>query len=160
MNRLAWQHARDSANPAPRDLFDTLVAAPWASLIWTTDGNLVLRGNDGTELWRAGYAGTAAKLCFEPTGRLAIYNGGGGVIKPDRPLDDQHGPVTHVARALDAAAPALARGETIPDEARALMMARAMPDGLYRVMGDLGWRYQAYRNHVAQRTLRARPLDG
>ncbi len=58
----------------------TLVAAPWASLIWTTDGNLILRGNDGTELWRAGYTGTAAKLCFEPTGRLAIYNGGGGVI--------------------------------------------------------------------------------
>ena len=29
LNRLAWQHARDVANPAPRDLFDALVAASW-----------------------------------------------------------------------------------------------------------------------------------
>ena len=29
LNRLAWQHARDATTPAPRDLFETLVVAPW-----------------------------------------------------------------------------------------------------------------------------------
>lgn len=29
LNRVAWQHARDAATPAPRDLFEALVAAPW-----------------------------------------------------------------------------------------------------------------------------------
>jgi hypothetical protein len=29
LNRLAWQHARDASVPAPRDLFDALIAASW-----------------------------------------------------------------------------------------------------------------------------------
>ncbi|MCC6561847.1 MAG: zinc-dependent metalloprotease, partial [Xanthomonadales bacterium] len=29
LNRLAWQHARDATTPAPRDLFEMLVVAPW-----------------------------------------------------------------------------------------------------------------------------------
>ncbi|MCE9577917.1 MAG: NAD(P)H-dependent oxidoreductase [Deltaproteobacteria bacterium] len=85
--------------------------------------------------------------------------GGGGSISPERPLDEQHGPAEHVKRALDLAAPALARREPIPAEAIEEMIARPMPDGLYRLMGDLGWRYQAYRNHVSQRDLKAKPLD-
>lgn len=85
--------------------------------------------------------------------------GGGGAITPERPLDDQHGPAEHVKRALDLAAPALARGEPIPADAIEAMVATPLPDPLYRLMGDLGWRYQAYRNHVSQRDLKARPLD-
>lgn len=60
-----------------------LARTRWSELAWTTDGNLSLRGLGsaaGTELWRAGFTGTAAKLCFEDTGRLAIYSAGGGVI--------------------------------------------------------------------------------
>ena len=85
--------------------------------------------------------------------------GGGGAIDPAVPLDAQHGPAEHVKAALDRAVPALARGEGLPDEAIARMTALPMPDAVYRVMGDLGWRYQVYRNGLAQSALRARPLD-
>lgn len=84
--------------------------------------------------------------------------GGGGYLKPGVPLDAQHGPATHVAQALDVAAPALAAGAGVPDAAIELMMKAPMPDAAYRLLGDLGWRYQAYRNGLAQRALRARPL--
>ncbi|MDX2088613.1 MAG: hypothetical protein SFX73_12230 [Kofleriaceae bacterium] len=84
--------------------------------------------------------------------------GGGGVIHPDTPLDEQHGPVEHVHRALDAALPALARGEDVPDDARELMMRTPLPDVAYRTLGDLGWRYQAWKNGLRQRDLKARPL--
>jgi len=85
--------------------------------------------------------------------------GGGGTVNPEIALDAQHGPVQHVKRALDAAAPPLARGEGVPPAALALMMKSAIPDAVYRVMGDLGWRYRAHRNGLRQRALRARPLD-
>jgi hypothetical protein len=39
------------------------------------------------------------------------------------------------------------------------MAVSPMPDIVYRFMGDLGWRYQVYKNGVAQAALRARPLD-
>ncbi len=64
----------------------TLAKTRWSELVWTTDGNLRLRGLGsaaGTELWRASWATSAypaAKLCFEDTGRLAIYNTNGGVV--------------------------------------------------------------------------------
>ena len=99
----------------------------------------------------------AARAGYAWAGGLPL--GGGGAINPERPLDDQHGPAEHVKRALDLAAPALARGEPIPADAIEAMMATPLPDPLYRLMGDLGWRYQAYRNHVSQRDLKARPLD-
>jgi hypothetical protein len=34
-----------------------------------------------------------------------------------------------------------------------------MPDIAYRLAGDLGWRYQAYKNGLAQAALRSRPLN-
>jgi multimeric flavodoxin WrbA len=89
----------------------------------------------------------------------ALPLGGGGVINPKEPLDKQYGPVEHVKKALDAAAPALARGENIPASALESMLVAPMPDVAYRIMGDLGWRYQAYAHGVAQAQLRARPLD-
>jgi hypothetical protein len=85
--------------------------------------------------------------------------GGGGAVKPDVALDQQHGPAGHVKRALDAAAQALVLGADVPAAALDLMIARAIPDFAYRLMGDLGWRYRAYRNGLAQRELHARPLD-
>lgn len=85
--------------------------------------------------------------------------GGGGVVKPDRPLDAQGGPALHVIRALDLAAPALAAGAAIPGEAIEAMASSPMPDAVYRVAGDLGWRWLAYKNGLPQRELHARPLD-
>lgn len=85
--------------------------------------------------------------------------GGGGVVTPETSLDDAHGPVAHVARALDLAAPALARGDAVPEEALAEMMRSPMPDALYRLAGDLGFRRLAHRLGVPQRELRACPFD-
>lgn len=85
--------------------------------------------------------------------------GGGGAIQPGTPLDQQHGPALHVQRALDAAASALARGEDVPEVARDAMIVSPLPDLVYRVLGDLGWRYLAHKNGLHQRDLHARPLD-
>ena len=85
--------------------------------------------------------------------------GGGGVVDPRVPIDEQHGPREHIKRALDAAAASLAKGGVVPPEALAAMMEAPLPDAAYRVLGDLGWRYQAWQNGVAQRDLRDRPLD-
>jgi hypothetical protein len=85
--------------------------------------------------------------------------GGGGAINPALPLDAQHGPAEHVKAALELAARALAHGEGLPDDAISRMASSPMPDAVYRAMGDLGWRYQAYRNGLAQAALRARPLE-
>jgi multimeric flavodoxin WrbA len=99
----------------------------------------------------------AARAGYHWGGGLPL--GGGGSIKSDTPLDEQHGPAEHVRRALDVALPALARGDDIPDAARELIMKSPMPDVVYRLLGDLGWRYLAHRNGLRQHDLRARPLD-
>jgi hypothetical protein len=39
------------------------------------------------------------------------------------------------------------------------MATAAMPDVLYRMVGDFGWRYRAYQNGVKQTELRARPFE-
>jgi hypothetical protein len=85
--------------------------------------------------------------------------GGGGAIRPDRPLEAQHGPAEHVSRALAIALPALASGDDVPPAALEAMMQTPLPDVAYRVLGDLGWRYRAYKNGLRQRDLLARPLD-
>ena len=85
--------------------------------------------------------------------------GGGGYLRPEVPLDEQHGPAEHVKQALDVAARALIEGADVPHSAVELMMKAPMPDLAYRWMGDLGWRYQAHKHGLAQRDLRARPLD-
>ena len=85
--------------------------------------------------------------------------GAGGAVNPRTPLDLQRGPATHVTSALDLAAPCLARGDAIAMEAIEQMAASPMPDTVYRFMGDLGWRYQVYKNGLAQAALHARPLD-
>jgi multimeric flavodoxin WrbA len=85
--------------------------------------------------------------------------GGGGAIDPAKPLDDQHGPAEHVKRGLDVAAPALAHGEDIPELARELFAKSPLPDFAYRLIGDLGWRYQAYKHGLTQSALHGRPLD-
>lgn len=99
----------------------------------------------------------AAASRYQWAGGLPL--GGGGAIDPKVPLADQHGPAEHVKAAVALAAPALASGASIPDAAVEKMATSPMPDAVYRVMGDLGWRYQVYKNGLAQSALRARPLD-
>jgi hypothetical protein len=99
----------------------------------------------------------AAASGYDWAGGLPL--GGGGAVNPRTPLDTQHGPAEHVRAALDLAAPCLARGDAIPPEAIERMAASPLPDAIYRLLGDLGWRYQVYKNGLAQAALRARPLD-
>ncbi|MCB1018282.1 MAG: NAD(P)H-dependent oxidoreductase [Bryobacterales bacterium] len=99
----------------------------------------------------------AASAGYGWAGGLAL--GGGGAIDPAKPLDEQRGPAQHVKAALDLAGPALARGQAIPRQAIDAMAAAPMPDALYRLAGDMGWRYQLYKNGLRQAQLFARPLD-
>ena len=99
----------------------------------------------------------AAAAHYDWAGGLPL--GGGGAVNPRTPLDAQRGPTKHVTSALDLAAPCLARGDAIATDAIEQMAASPMPDAVYRFMGDLGWRYQVYKNGLAQAALRARPLD-
>lgn len=98
----------------------------------------------------------AASARYDWAGGLPL--GGGGALDPAVPLDAQHGPAEHVKNALDLAAPCLARGDAIPPAAIERMAASPMPDALYRLVGDMGWRYQAHKNGLAQAALRARPF--
>ncbi len=90
-------------------------------------------------------------------GALAL--GAGGAVAPGAMLDEASGPVAHVVRALDTAAPALSAGRPLPPEAIAEMARAPIPDALYRRMGDLGFRWQAHKNGLPQSALHARPLD-
>lgn len=85
--------------------------------------------------------------------------GAGGVVDPRVPIDEQGGPREHIKRALDAAAVSLAEGGSVPPEALEAMVESALPDAVYRLLGDLGWRYQAWQHGVAQSALRAQPLE-
>ncbi len=58
------------------------------------------------------------------------------------------GMLQHVARALDLAAEALARGCPVPQEAVDLMAKPLMPSWLYTTVGNLGWRQRAWKNGV------------
>ncbi|MFN7915228.1 MAG: NAD(P)H-dependent oxidoreductase [Vicinamibacterales bacterium] len=85
--------------------------------------------------------------------------GGGGVMNPQTPVDEQHGPADHIRAALDRAVADLASGGAVSREAIEEMARPAMHDMLYRLGGDLGWRYRAHQNGLTQAQLRARPLD-
>jgi multimeric flavodoxin WrbA len=98
----------------------------------------------------------ASRAHYHLAGGLAL--GAGGMVG-EGPIDTQRGPMDHVKRALDSAVHALARGENIPEAAIEGMADKAISDALYRFLGGLGWRYQAYKNGIPQSSLTARPLD-
>lgn len=90
-------------------------------------------------------------------GGLAL--GGGGVITPGTTLNNPDGPVANIVRGLNEAMPSLVSNGFIPAAAIATMAKSVMPDVFYRFFGDLGWRWHAHRNGLAQRDLHAKPLD-
>lgn len=60
-------------NTAEREIVQT----PWSKLVWKPGGSLALVGtgiSEGQVLWSTPTAGAGQKLCFEPTGRLAIFD--------------------------------------------------------------------------------------
>ena len=88
----------------------------------------------------------------------ALPLGAGGTVTPDRDLDEPRPPVTHLVRALDLTADALAAGRVVPEAALDEIVTPPLPDVLYRLAGDLGFRWQAHLNGTAQRELRATPF--
>ncbi|MFN8465629.1 MAG: hypothetical protein U0X20_08775 [Caldilineaceae bacterium] len=86
-------------------------------------------------------------------GGLAL--GAGGAIHGERPRPN--GMTHNVAAALDQAAIALATGEEIPAASIGAMAQPMMPNGLYVMMGNLGWHMTARANKAWLR-LGARPL--
>jgi len=88
----------------------------------------------------------------------ALPLGAGAVVTPERSLDVARPPVAHVVNAIALAAPALAAGEAVPAAALDEILRPPMPEVLYRLAGDLGWRLQARTRGATQRSLRARPL--
>lgn len=97
----------------------------------------------------------AAAAGFRWAGGLAL--GAGGAVN-GRDLGEAGGMVHNVVRSLDLAAAALVAGETVPEEAAALMSRPMMPARMYTLAGDMGWRKQAWDNGV-YRQLRARPFQ-
>lgn len=89
----------------------------------------------------------------------ALPLGGGGVLTPDQDLEQARGPILHIAQALSLAAATLPHSGAVSPEAIEKMMTSPIPDLLYRLLGDLGWRWQAHQSGLSQRALWARPLD-
>lgn len=81
---------------------------------------------------------------------------GGGQPLGGQPLDESGGMARFARAALDLAAEALSNGEGIPPRAAELMARPLIGPRLYVWMGEMGWRWQAWRNGV-YRELRARP---
>jgi multimeric flavodoxin WrbA len=85
--------------------------------------------------------------------------GAGGIVTPERSLDEERPPVAHVVRAITLAADALASGYAVPTSALESLLHGFLPEALYRLIGDLGFRWQAHALGTSQRELRARPFE-
>ncbi|HEV8547643.1 MAG TPA: hypothetical protein VGQ57_01425, partial [Polyangiaceae bacterium] len=88
----------------------------------------------------------------------ALPLGGGGVVTPEQSLDDERPPVAHVVRAITLSAAALANGDPVPVAALDAILRPPLPDVLYKLIADLGFRWQAHQKGTTQRGLRARPF--
>ena len=88
----------------------------------------------------------------------ALPLGGGGVIQPPQPLDVEQPPVAHVVRALRLTIPELATGRGVPAAALEAIVQPSLPGFAYRLMADLGFRWQAHLLGTRQRDLRAKPF--
>ncbi len=73
-----------------------------------------------------------------------------------KPLERPAGPLARVGKALDLCARALAVGEALPDEARALLKKPLFPIWAYLLMGNLAWKPEA-RKHGCRSSLAAQP---
>jgi hypothetical protein len=95
----------------------------------------------------------AKETGFEWAGGLAM--GAGGAVA-ERPLDQAGRRVRHVARALDLAAEALARGESVPEATVRLMAKPILPAWAFVLYGRWLWPRWA-RRFGAQKRLRDKP---
>lgn len=97
----------------------------------------------------------AAEAGMKWAGGLAL--GGGEAIHGEH-LVEAGGRGRYAVQALDLAADALARGESVPREASKLMAKPIIPSWLYRLFGQHGWKKEAGK-YGTLRELKARPYD-
>ncbi|MCS6883267.1 MAG: NAD(P)H-dependent oxidoreductase [Oscillochloridaceae bacterium] len=93
---------------------------------------------------------------FAWLGGLAL--GGGEGVVHGTPLTELDGRARPLKKALALAAEALARGRSIPPEARKLISRPLIPPWAYRLVGTFGWR-QAARRWGAHKHLKRRPYQ-
>jgi len=96
----------------------------------------------------------AQQVGFGWAGGLTL--GAGPGLVHGTPLNELDGRAIPVKLALDQAAEALAKGEAIPPTAQAIWNRPVIPAGLYRLMGNLGWKPQASK-YSAVKHLRRKP---
>lgn len=87
----------------------------------------------------------AREAGFEWVGGLAL---GGGPVLNGRSPKEAGGMARHALESLDLAAAALAEGRPLPQEALQAMARPMMPARMYTTVGNVGWRWQAWRNRV------------
>jgi multimeric flavodoxin WrbA len=90
----------------------------------------------------------AEEVNFNWRGGLAL--GGGGAVN-GRPLEERGGMLRNVIKGLEITAEYLSRGEDIPNEAIGLVSKSLIPSGMYKMMGNLGWRIQSRRYGALKR---------
>ena len=101
------------------------------------------------------YRHFAEKCGFQWAGGLAL--GCGGAIS-GRPLNSLGGMAGNIVKALDNTASAIAQGKCIPEEAVQLMGKPIVPNWLYTLMGQLGWKAQA-KKYGVHKELDNRPYE-
>jgi multimeric flavodoxin WrbA len=90
----------------------------------------------------------AEEVNFNWRGGLAL--GGGGAVN-GRPIEERGGMLRNVIKGLEITAEHLSKGEDIPNKAIELVSKSIIPSGMYKMMGNLGWRIQARRYGVLKR---------
>lgn len=106
---------------------------------------------------------TALQICrifskdcgFVWKGGIAI---GGGAAINGVPLTERGNMVRHIINGFDIAANALKDGKEIPQDALDLTSKEFIPAGLYRTIGNLGWKRQA-RKYGARKKLKDKPYS-
>ena len=111
----------------------------------------------------AGQCRTALDIARAFAGRAGLAWAGGlalgeGGAIDGSPLEQLGGLTRRVRAALDLAAAALAEGHPVPPAAIEQLARRMMPARFYTLMGNIGWRRRAARNHVRS-PLDARPFE-
>jgi hypothetical protein len=85
----------------------------------------------------------------------ALTFGQGGTVG-GKELEKLGGMIRHQRQALEQAATALLSGSAVSEATIALMARKLMPDWLYYLMANLGWRLEARKNKTGK-SLAARP---
>ncbi|MFX1355892.1 MAG: NAD(P)H-dependent oxidoreductase [Promethearchaeota archaeon] len=97
----------------------------------------------------------ASEAGFTWKGGIAF---GGGEAVHGIPLKERGGMVRNVMKGLDLASEASSEGKNVSQEALDLISKNLIPVGLYKTMGNLGWRMRA-RKYNTRKRLKDKPYS-